>query len=218
LHACKADVKNALSLVLAPVEMPLNVDGDFIKFVKNRLVERTFTEGDTTPVAMLGQTIRFTVVKARPCGIVKMTPDTNLQILAKPLDVMRATIMEYRKERERYRFRCLKGMEREYAADYILFVIPEQNNRERCEGKIISIVRALAHQEEKIINIRVELWDERGIIDPQGFPWAKVSPMGKIEYTYPIEWAKVVNANFFTRWKTTEELLILLDEDPTFNI
>ena len=80
----KAEVKNALSIVLAPVNMQLNVDEDFANFVKNRLIDRTFVEGDTTSVMMLGHSVQFTVAKMQPQGIVKMTHDTTLQILTEP--------------------------------------------------------------------------------------------------------------------------------------
>jgi transitional endoplasmic reticulum ATPase len=77
----KAEVKNALSIVLAPVDMRLNVDEDFANFVKNRLMDKTFVEGDTTSVMMLGHSVQFTVAKMQPQGIVKMTHDTTLKIL-----------------------------------------------------------------------------------------------------------------------------------------
>jgi len=80
----RAKVKDAISIVLAPVDMRLNVDQDFTKFVKNRLVERAFVEGDTTLVMMLGQAIPFTVTKTRPHGVVRMTYETSLQILSEP--------------------------------------------------------------------------------------------------------------------------------------
>ena len=80
----KAEVKNALSIVLAPVDIRLNVDEDFANFVKNRLMDRTFVEGDKTPVMMLGHSVQFTVAKMQPQGIVKMTQDTRLQILSDP--------------------------------------------------------------------------------------------------------------------------------------
>jgi len=78
-------VKNAISVVLAPVDMRLRVDQDFTNFVKNRLMERTFVEGDTTLIMMLGHPIPFTVTKTRPHGIVRITYDTNLQILNEPV-------------------------------------------------------------------------------------------------------------------------------------
>ena len=77
-------VKDATSVILAPIDMRLNVDQDFTNFVKNRLMERTFVEGDSTLVMMLGHAIPFTVTKTRPHGIVRMTYDTNLQILNEP--------------------------------------------------------------------------------------------------------------------------------------
>ena len=77
-------VKTALSLTLAPVDMRLNVDDDFTNFVKNRLMERTLVEGDTTLVMMLGHAIPFTVTKTRPHGIVKVTTETKLTILNEP--------------------------------------------------------------------------------------------------------------------------------------
>jgi len=79
-----AKVKEALNIVLAPVGMRLNVDEDFTNFVKNRLMERTFIEGDSTLVMMLGHAIPFTVVKTRPKGIVKVTYNTALNILNEP--------------------------------------------------------------------------------------------------------------------------------------
>ncbi len=80
-----AKVKDALNITLAPVDMRLNVDRDFTKFVKNRLMERAFVEGDTTLVMMLGHAIPFTVTKTRPRGVVRITYETDMQILGEPL-------------------------------------------------------------------------------------------------------------------------------------
>lgn len=79
-----AKVKNALKITLAPVDMKLNVDNDFINFVKNRLVERTLVEGDTTVVMMLNHAIPFTITKTHPSGIVEVTKETQLTILNEP--------------------------------------------------------------------------------------------------------------------------------------
>ncbi len=80
-----AAVKAATSIVLAPIDMRLNIDEDFTRFVKNRLMERAFVEGDTTLVMMLGHAVPFIVTKTRPHGIVRMTYETNLQILSEPV-------------------------------------------------------------------------------------------------------------------------------------
>jgi transitional endoplasmic reticulum ATPase len=79
-----AKVKSGMSLTLAPVDMRLNVDEDFTNFVRNRLMERTLVEGDTTLVMMLGHAIPFSVTKTRPHGIVKVTSETRLTILNEP--------------------------------------------------------------------------------------------------------------------------------------
>lgn len=79
-----AKVKTALSLTLAPADMRLNVDDDFTNFVRNRLMERTLVEGDTTLVMMLGHAIPFMVTKTRPHGIIKVTSETRLTILNEP--------------------------------------------------------------------------------------------------------------------------------------
>ncbi|MCW3997679.1 MAG: CDC48 family AAA ATPase [Candidatus Bathyarchaeota archaeon] len=79
-----AKVKPALTITLGPVDMRLNVDDDFTNFVKNRLMERTLVEGDTTLVMMLGHAIPFTVTKTRPHGITKVTAETRLVILNEP--------------------------------------------------------------------------------------------------------------------------------------
>ena len=79
-----AKVKTGLGITLAPVDMRLNVDEDFTNFVRNRLMERTLVEGDTTLVMMLGHAIPFTVTKTRPHGIIKVTGETKLSILNEP--------------------------------------------------------------------------------------------------------------------------------------
>jgi len=81
----RAEVKNAASIVLAPVDIRINVDEDFTNFVKNRLMERTFVEGDTLVVKMLGHPVQFAVMNTRPHGVVRITYDTKLQILNEPL-------------------------------------------------------------------------------------------------------------------------------------
>jgi len=50
------------------------------------------------------------------------------------------------------------------------------------------MARRLARSGAKTIEIRVELLERRGPIEPEGFPWAEVDASGKIRYTYPDEW------------------------------
>jgi len=80
----KADANEAKSLVLAPVDMRLNVDRDFKNFVQSRLLEFPLVEGDSILVVILGSAIPFTVVRFRPRGIVKIVQSTDLQVLSEP--------------------------------------------------------------------------------------------------------------------------------------
>jgi len=89
----KADVKDAISITLAPVDTRLRVDEDFIKFVKNRLMERTFVEGDTTLILMRGHPVEFTVVKTEPEGIVRLTLKTELHIRGKTVKKRENVVM-----------------------------------------------------------------------------------------------------------------------------
>src|SRR3990170_696346 len=79
----RADVKDAQSVVLAPVDMRLNVDQDFVNFVKSRLLETPLINEDSVFVVILGSAIPF-IVRARPYGVVKVMPSTNLQVLSEP--------------------------------------------------------------------------------------------------------------------------------------
>ena len=80
----KAEAKDAQSVVLAPVGMRLNVDQDFVNFVKSRLAETPLVEGDSVFVVILGSAIPFMVVRARPQGVVRVINSTNLQVLSEP--------------------------------------------------------------------------------------------------------------------------------------
>ncbi|MCK5402497.1 CDC48 family AAA ATPase [Candidatus Bathyarchaeota archaeon] len=80
----KSEVKEAQNVILAPVDMRLNVDSDFVNFVKSRLIETPIVERNSVFVVILGSAIPFTIVKTRPHGIVKVTNSTNIQVLSEP--------------------------------------------------------------------------------------------------------------------------------------
>ena len=93
----KAEVQYASSVKLAPVDIRISVDNDFVRFVKDRLVDRPVIRGDTILIMMLGHSIPFMVVSTRPSGIVKINSETNVNILGEPvpeLEVTRRTTYE----------------------------------------------------------------------------------------------------------------------------
>lgn len=68
----------ARKVLLAPVDMRLNVDEDFTNFVRNRLIGRTFVQEDLVTVLMLGHPVLFQVGRLSPKGIVQMSADKAL--------------------------------------------------------------------------------------------------------------------------------------------
>jgi len=81
----KVDAEYAASVKLAPVDIRISVDNDFIRFVKDRLVDRPATRGDTLLIMMLGHSVPFMVVNTRPNGIVKIAPTTEISIMSEPV-------------------------------------------------------------------------------------------------------------------------------------
>ena len=81
----KAEAEYAQSVKLAPVDIRISVDNDFIRFVKDRLIDRPATRGDTLLIMMLGHSVPFMVVNTRPGGIVKISPTSEITILSEPV-------------------------------------------------------------------------------------------------------------------------------------
>ena len=81
----KADAEYATSIKLAPVDIRISIDSDFIRFVKDRLIDRPAARGDTLLIMMLGHSVPFLVVNTRPSGIVKISPTTEITILSEPV-------------------------------------------------------------------------------------------------------------------------------------
>ena len=80
----KANVQNAHSVTLAPVDARIEFDPDFTNFVKSRLLEMPLVQGDIVLLSVFGNAMPFTVVRTRPTGIVKVTPTTSFQVLSEP--------------------------------------------------------------------------------------------------------------------------------------
>jgi transitional endoplasmic reticulum ATPase len=81
----KAEAEYATSIKLAPVDIRISVDSDFTRFVKDRLIDRPATRGDTLLIMMLGHSVPFLVVNTRPSGIVKISPTSEITILSEPV-------------------------------------------------------------------------------------------------------------------------------------
>jgi transitional endoplasmic reticulum ATPase len=80
----KAIVKPAQSITFAPTDVRLNVDEEFIRFVKRRFMDMPFVEGDMALLSIFGSAVPLIVVRTRPRGPVRVTEATNVQVLSEP--------------------------------------------------------------------------------------------------------------------------------------
>ena len=80
----KIDARPAQVIKLAPSKFYAQVDQNFTRFIKSRLLERPVIEGDLVIVHTIGQSLPFKVVYTKPKGPVIIKPTTNLILLEKP--------------------------------------------------------------------------------------------------------------------------------------
>ena len=73
INVKKAKPKPATTIRLAPVDIRISVDSDFVRFVKERLIDIPCTRRDVLPIMMLGHSVSFTVVNTQPTGIVNIS-------------------------------------------------------------------------------------------------------------------------------------------------
>ncbi|NHJ47387.1 MAG: CDC48 family AAA ATPase [Asgard group archaeon] len=83
----KANAKNAKLVTLAPFQTPVAIDYSFENFVKRKLLGYPLTEEDTVLIPILGKSLPFTVTSTTPKGIIRITEDTELKVIDKPVQV-----------------------------------------------------------------------------------------------------------------------------------
>jgi len=174
--ACKAEVQEAQAVILAPIDMKLSVDKDFVNFVKSRLLEVPLVEGDSVSVVILGSAIPFTVTSVRPHGIVKISEATNLQVL-EPVEETAKRM----KEKEWLRIAWLKDKEKKYASDYTKFRVPELIEDEK-EEPVLDEAKKKAKDTSEPVTVYVDFLERRAKIG--SLPWALIKPDGTVEYIY----------------------------------
>ncbi|MDW8034063.1 MAG: CDC48 family AAA ATPase [Nitrososphaerota archaeon] len=77
-------VENANEVVFAPMGVRVSsVDEEFLSYVRDKLIDTPLTEGDIVAIPVFGgQALNLTVVRVRPRGVVKVSPDTRLQLVS----------------------------------------------------------------------------------------------------------------------------------------
>ncbi|ADN49467.1 CDC48 family AAA ATPase [Vulcanisaeta distributa] len=83
----KVEAKRANTIKLAPVNMTISVDQNFVQYTKQKLRDYVLMEGDLVQIQVLGQPLTFQVVQAKPNDApVIIDEDTNLMIYEKPVE------------------------------------------------------------------------------------------------------------------------------------
>ncbi len=85
VNVAKANAKNAKIVTLAPFQTPVAIDYSFENFVKRKLLGYPLTEEDTVLIPILGKSLPFTVTSTTPKGIIRITEDTELKVIDKPV-------------------------------------------------------------------------------------------------------------------------------------
>lgn len=180
----RADVRIAEKIVLAPVDMRLNVDQDFVDFMKDRLKERVLFEQDLTVAIMLGHAIPFHVVSTLPHGVpVKLSKDTVLKIMNVPYPPPDLKLKTPTDIRYLLRFDWLDNLVTRIKAKRVVFSIPEIEISSEEEEELIDPALKNAYQKMPPTQIKVIIKSDGKTFGT--FPWAEIDMHGRITAIYP---------------------------------
>ena len=84
INVRKADVKEAQSIIFSPTDVRLNIDEEFVNFVKRRFMDMPFVEGDTVMLSIFGSAVPLIATRTKPKGAVRLTESTIIQVLSEP--------------------------------------------------------------------------------------------------------------------------------------
>jgi transitional endoplasmic reticulum ATPase len=80
----KGEVKEAQSIIFSPTDVRLNIDEEFVSFVKRRFMDMPFVEGDTAMLSIFGSAVPLVVTRTKPKGAVRITEESMVQVLSEP--------------------------------------------------------------------------------------------------------------------------------------
>ncbi len=80
----KGEVKEAQSIIFSPTDVRLNIDEEFVSFVKRRFMDMPFVEGDTAMLSIFGSAVPLVVTRTKPKGPVRITEESMVQVLSEP--------------------------------------------------------------------------------------------------------------------------------------
>jgi hypothetical protein len=149
----------ANALLLAPIDMRLNVDEDFTNFVKNRLEGRPGVKGDIMLVTMLGHAIPFSVIRVHP-GVNKhdgiiVQKTTRLAILNEPYKPAKR---EFSDMKFLFRVDWLQSIIQRLKAGRTTFAIMGTKTEAENETEILEKAKALSEESFDSLEISVNFY------------------------------------------------------------
>jgi hypothetical protein len=184
----KGSYKTALKVILAPVDLKLNVDEDFTNFVRKKLQGRVITQGDITIVMMLSHAIPFGVIRVSPnpnvCDAVKVSDDSDFTILNEPFNDVLVGNRLKPDLKMLFRHDWLKIVSSRTNADRVAFAIVGQANESENEGEIIDRARTVVDENLKPVDIVAKFYSSKGEIIG-AMPWIALDAVGEPQAVYP---------------------------------
>ncbi|MCW3976150.1 MAG: CDC48 family AAA ATPase [Candidatus Bathyarchaeota archaeon] len=80
----KGEVKDAQTIVYAPTDVRLNVDDEFISFIKRRFMDMPFMEGDMALLSVFGSAVPLIVARTKPKGAVRIVENCAVNVMSEP--------------------------------------------------------------------------------------------------------------------------------------
>lgn len=80
----KGEVKDAHTIIFAPTDVRLNVDDEFISFIKRRFMDMPFMEGDMALLSVFGSAVPLIVARTKPKGAVRIVENCAVNVMSEP--------------------------------------------------------------------------------------------------------------------------------------
>ena len=84
VEVSSVNVPDATRVVIAPGQ-PVRFQQGFENYLKQQILNRPITKGDTILISSIGQGMQFTVTAVTPGKYGRVTPDTTVEVLTKPV-------------------------------------------------------------------------------------------------------------------------------------
>ena len=91
VEVSSANVPDATRVVIAPSQ-PVRFQPGFENYLKQQILNRPITKGDTILISSIGQGMQFTTTAVAPGKFGRVTPDTTVEVLTKPVKPEELTV------------------------------------------------------------------------------------------------------------------------------